>query len=980
MKTIVLENYKYGLDSRRSSISSQLGTLTILENAFVNQGAEIESRKAFVKLGTLPAGCFDLTAIPNGLVTYGSSTAPSIPTGLTGLVSYQRLRHPYFAIDAVAQSIQPHLNPNRLTEPVMTGIVNSCTFNGKPFAIASFSAAQDSGADATDDYFSGTFYYYNGFPVLNALQGRTDFPFTTGAGSASNYWLAYLFSYYTQQILGSDFTVKFGGAADVSINVTAPIPSAFAMTVDDTTKGQLSTALFTSAADPVTASGATVTIYLTKSSAGTKNISVLTAPNVVNGAVSGTVDLLSGATVTFDVSLLQTAIDIVNKVNASGTGYSAQANPMGTTVAQIVISAPPAFGAVPNTSNLSITSSNIDVSATSLAGSGTTGSQTFALANGISASAGAGQVQRVIFNVPPYPLGSYDVTMVYNNINYTLGRGNLTTRRATAVFYLIVGASGSIGPITFVDGTNLLSSTVAYNTSLQQTSKDIITNIITKWNATVGQYRYTASSVIRNENTWLAFPVASLNSNGDTVYGVQIVAPIGEGFNGTANLVVTATTLTIADNPNGVGAASLTTDLVGATGTGTYLLALANKLYMARGSVFNYSSVADATKWEQQDAGAGFQPAFDQAFSPSDVVSLANYQGKLAVFCQRNIITYNVNADPTQNFQIQNLQNIGTIAKNSPQPIGEEDVLFLAQSGVRSLRVRDSSLNAVVTDIGSPIDQIIANALNAAGDNSLAISIVEPVTNSYWLYLKGTIYVLSYFPTLKITAWSTFKPTYFTNLGSPNIETFVYTTTVGRRYFWTQGNALSLADGGNIPSFDANNSYVATSTTATVTTSLLDGNAPPFTSVLVEETTFTPIKFVVYNNQVYILADNGDVFLYGGTNNNTYDGTIVTVQTPWLDDEAASLNKGFSSIDVGLSGKWVITCGCDPFSGTLETVFVGGDPTAPNESKDSTFDKLTIPYISNGTHFRMQAVSDATNLGVITISSLVVKYEPQDLK
>lgn len=912
MKTIVLENFRFGLDTRRSAISSSLGTLTTLENAFVNQGAEIESRKAFVKLGTLPTGCFDLVALPTGLVTFGSVTSPSFSGGLNGLVSYQRLRHPYFALDTVATDIATHLNPNRLVEPAMSGVTHSCTFNGKSFAIASFTPSEDSGLDVFDDYFSGTFYYYNGSPVLNCLQGRLDFQSSTFSGAgASNFWLANLFVYYARQIMGKDFTINFVQASDVSVNIISPIASSFALTVDDTANGMLTTQLFTTAQDAITASGATISVYFTKSSAGTKNVSVLTAPNVVNGAVSGTVDLLAGATIAFNTSLLQTAIDVANKVNATGTGYSAQANIIGNVVAQLTITAPPTFGAIPNASNVSITTSNINVSATSLAGSGTTGAQTFALANGVTASIGAGQVQRLQFNVPVYPLGSYDVTMVYNNIRYTLGRGNLTTRRATATFYLISGSSGSVGPITWIDGTNLLSSTVAFNTSLLQTAKDIVTNIYNKWNATVGQFRYTASSVIRNEDTWLAYLAQTTNANGDAVYGVSIVAPEGEQYNGVNNLVVTSTTMKVAETANGVGLNLLTLSMDGATSNGTYLYALGSKLYMARGTVFNFSKVGDATAWEQQDSGAGFQPVYDQSLAPSDVVSLCNYQGKLAVFCQRSIVIYNVNADPTLMSQSQNLMNIGTMAPQSTQAIGEEDVLFLASTGVRSLRVRDSSLNAIVVDVGSPVDMLITTALNTAGTNANAFAVVEPTSNAYWLFLKGNFYVLSYFPTLKITAWSTFKPTYYV------------------------------------------------------------------TGVL---TTFNPIKAVVYNNQIYLLADNGDVFLYGGTNNNTYDGSIVTVETPWLDDKCPSRNKGFISTDLGISGKWTLSAGCDPYSGTLELTAITGDPTTPDSSVDSTYDKLMIPYIANGTHFRLRAVSDQSNQGVIKLSTLSIKYEPQDEK
>ena len=50
MPSLVLEDLRNGLDTRRSVLTSLLGTLTTLTNAHINQGGEVENRKAFVPI------------------------------------------------------------------------------------------------------------------------------------------------------------------------------------------------------------------------------------------------------------------------------------------------------------------------------------------------------------------------------------------------------------------------------------------------------------------------------------------------------------------------------------------------------------------------------------------------------------------------------------------------------------------------------------------------------------------------------------------------------------------------------------------------------------------------------------------------------------------------------------------------------------------------------------------------------------------
>lgn len=843
MKTIVLENFRFGLDTRRSAISSSLGTMTTLENAFVNQGAEIESRKAFVKLGKLASLSFDLVATPNSLVSFrskGVSVATTIRSrvfGSAAQITINGTASDYFAIGDLVDVTGLGGTGYNLSQVAITGLGGSLVQYTSPGL--NEGATADTGGTIALSSLAGLISYQSlTHPWETLLNDGFFAPQMTGTTASGCFngktFVAATFAAFTGTIIGSDFS--------------SPASTILFYNGQPVVQHWLGTVLITSAHR--------------------------------SGNVGD--------------QLIQMATSLATELPSYfGTDYTGQYVSLtiaGVTQAYTTITGP----------------ANQDFTLTPSFVTSTTKSLT------LDPSLGAAAKDPV------------DATGANTSI------------------YFISGSTGSIDSLVDGNAVNLITAAVPFNSSLLQTVIDLAKAV----NARSGTTGYTATASLVSTKSALLV-ITSTTENAASFNGVAVnISTTTIKVGNTANVPGTAgnNSFTLANGVTAVGATSQVSYLIfGGTvaltqwnyfdtwkiilvannirytiGGGnivntvpSYCLPLGTKMYFCSGNTFYFSAVNDPTKWEAQDSGAGFQPAFDQFQAPSDVVSLGNYQGKLAVFCQRNIITYNVNADPTLMNQAQNMQNIGTMAKASVQSIGEEDVLFLASNGVRSLRVRDSSLAAIVIDVGSPVDNLITAALNSAGSNSGAFAVVEPTSNIYWLFLKGTFYVLSYFPTLKITAWSTFKPTYYVN------------------------------------------------------------------GVL---TTFNPIKGVVFNNQIYLLTDDGSLFVYGGLDNNTYDGSIVTVETPWLDDKSPSKNKGFVSVDIGISGKWTLSAGCDPISGTLEDVAITGDPATPDSSIDSTYDKLMVAYIANGTHFRMRAVSDQSNVGIIKLSTLSIKYEPQDEK
>lgn len=189
-------------------------------------------------------------------------------------------------------------------------------------------------------------------------------------------------------------------------------------------------------------------------------------------------------------------------------------------------------------------------------------------------------------------------------------------------------------------------------------------------------------------------------------------------------------------------------------------LTLGSKLYAAHASVLSFSAVEEPTHWQDSEdgtiAGSGFKNMSNQAAGSETLTAIESYQNLMAVFARRAVQIWYLDPDPLQNVQRQVLQNIGTFAPKSVLSFGDVDVFFLSDSGVRSLRARDSSNQAGVTDVGTPIDDLIVTAVKEVGSSiaSKAVATLEPISGRYILALGPYAYVFSYFSSSKISAWS----------------------------------------------------------------------------------------------------------------------------------------------------------------------------------------------------------------------------------
>lgn len=199
---------------------------------------------------------------------------------------------------------------------------------------------------------------------------------------------------------------------------------------------------------------------------------------------------------------------------------------------------------------------------------------------------------------------------------------------------------------------------------------------------------------------------------------------------------------------------------------GFFCRAYKSKMYMVQGTTMWWSCLDDPLHWNDDATatpphiGSGF---IDMSKEDSDMEmcnALEIYYDKLAVMSERATQLWMIDPDPLKNQYSQTLRQAGTIAWRSALQYGSGDVLYVAPDGIRSLKARNSSLAAAVSDIGSPLDPIMQDLWRTMGQDwlSTAISIVQPVTGRFWVILKDRIYVLSAFPGPKISAWSEYVP------------------------------------------------------------------------------------------------------------------------------------------------------------------------------------------------------------------------------
>lgn len=291
MAYLEIANFKYGLDTRRSELTSVPGTLETLNNGHVNQGGELEKRKAFVQTA-LPHGTgytFGLEVTSNGLVTFGSVSAATagmtspIDAGGGVTVSYQQLVHP----DGYGTTTDT---------TAMTSVVSSTTFDGKAFVIAKYADGK-------------VFVFYDGTVVADFTNGVVLSVLNTNVkiAAALAYWIGQSGTYTASYTPTNDWTYIYGVPGD---------EYSLSYTKDPTTSsGTLTTTYIADTISPVTAKTAFAQFEIIAGSASAGN-------NKITSVKVDVVELLS-APVDWTGSNTVTAAAVAANIRANSVVYTA---------------------------------------------------------------------------------------------------------------------------------------------------------------------------------------------------------------------------------------------------------------------------------------------------------------------------------------------------------------------------------------------------------------------------------------------------------------------------------------------------------------------------------------------------------------------------------------------------------------------------------------------------------------------------------
>jgi hypothetical protein len=343
-----IEDFKSGLDTRKSQYTAPPGSLRLLKNGHITRGGEIEKRKSLVSFATLPAGLtFGLHAVQNALFTFGSVEAP---LGMPGTITYQRLQHADFAT-------------------ALSRLLDSDNFNGKIYAIT--------------EYVDGAVYhFYNGARV-------TDWD-TISNSIASNNAVAQALR--DKIAASTSFTAGIAGAV---VTITAPVAgTGFTYSSEAVNGGVVNDQ--TLVANQTQANVAAIAEVL---AVGSFRITGGTSSPGVNRVLTVTVDGINilGAAVDWATSNSVTATNVANQINAfaSSTEYTASA--VGD---KITITALAGTGTVPN---------GFVVNAT-VGGNVTVGNIT-AMAGGVAAVAAQTQIVQFTVGGTFEPGDQYRITL-----------------------------------------------------------------------------------------------------------------------------------------------------------------------------------------------------------------------------------------------------------------------------------------------------------------------------------------------------------------------------------------------------------------------------------------------------------------------------------------------------------------------------------------------------------------------------------------
>lgn len=371
-----------------------------------------------------------------------------------------------------------------------------------------------------------------------------------------------------------------------------------------------------------------------------------------------------------------------------------------------------------------------------------------------------------------------------------------------------------------------------------------------------------------------------------------------------------------------------------------YCFPFKNKVYVLTnddGGTAIFSGVANATVFNNRNiTGTGYIILAQYSKLNDALVTAAVYQGYMAFFFRHSTQIWDLFDNTALNTLRQVLDDVGCVSQRGAVPIGQLDVLFLTDSGIRSLRVRDSSNNAFVVDIGSPIDSDVVSRmrgfLTAPGTTSVnAVCGFEPTENRFIVSFQDSsdnvyMWALSYYPEVRVTAWATYD--YISYIRADGVAS----NNLVEKFITWKG-ALYARGGFNIGGIR------------------VDG-------------------LTVYDPSLILRTSYA----------NAFDASQVTAETPWYDAKHMELRKDSEALDAVMKGWWQLELGTDPRGTTATQVVVPyavNQPT-PDTATDSTFNEGSFGIRLRGSHVKLKAYTKPAYSGSAKFAAYTALYQNEE--
>jgi hypothetical protein len=227
-----------------------------------------------------------------------------------------------------------------------------------------------------------------------------------------------------------------------------------------------------------------------------------------------------------------------------------------------------------------------------------------------------------------------------------------------------------------------------------------------------------------------------------------------------------------------------------AAGTGITCLTYNQRVYSSAYSLLEYCALNDPTTWGS--GTAGFINMTNQDANNDPLVGIQQYQNRIAIFSRSNVQIWILAVDPSLNTFQQSVQNTGSLSNRATSQYGNIDVFYLDTTGERSIRARDASNAPAVNDVGVAVDSFIQEYMATLSGKQIsrACAVIEPIDGRYWLAMHNRMFVYSFFPGSKISAWTYYDLT--DEIGSNDISEMVRS---GSRVYIRSGDNIHLYGG-----------------------------------------------------------------------------------------------------------------------------------------------------------------------------------------